>query len=344
MRQAYLLLLLIPLTLAAIARADEKKTWEFQNGNWAPVSTPTTEPIAEPTLDRAEELLFHNRYEPAREMLLAWEKTNKRSLARDRCIYLLAEAFYQDDNRIKAFYYLDELMDEYPDSGLFYPALQKQYEIADAYLGGYKEKLLGMRILDRSDEGVEMMYRIQQRSPGSPLAEKSLLRTADYYFSDQDYDVAQDAYTFYARNYPRSPEIPRVRLRAAFASLAQFNGVLYDPTAIIDARAQLVDIQRKYPELAAEENVSSVIEQIDSAFARKILETAHFYERTHEIKGAVYQYRFLANTYPNSPEGIDAKRQLAKCPPSALNEPPPPSASGYAPATEPSNITELSHP
>ena len=39
---------------------------------------------------------------------------------------------YDEDDRILAFYYLDEVMDEYPESRLFYTALQKQFEIADA--------------------------------------------------------------------------------------------------------------------------------------------------------------------------------------------------------------------
>ena len=325
---------------AAVAGADEKRTWELRNGDWAEVralatTKPTTAPAEEPVLDRAEQLLALGDFRPARKMLVAWIKVNKKSPVRDRCIFLLAEAFFQSDDRIKAFYYYDEFMDEYPESPLFQKALQKQYDIADAFLNGYKRIFLFFRVLDTSDEAVEMMYRIRQRAPGSPLAEKALLRTADYYFNDRDYDLAGDVYNIYIQNYPLSPQIPRVKLRKAFASLAQFRGVNFEATFIIDARLQLVAIQNEYPELAEENNVATVIEQIDSAFAKKLVETAQYYERVHEWRGAVYEYRFLKNTYPNSPEAASARARLDRMPVKWLDEPPPPAAPGYWPTTQP---------
>jgi outer membrane protein assembly factor BamD (BamD/ComL family) len=323
--------------LTSLALGQDTRTWAFSDGHWTDVPrTPTTEPVVdEPAIDEAEQLLFHGDYHTAKKILLAWEKTHKKSPARDRCIFLLAEVFFQSDNRIKSFYYCDELMDEYPSSPLFQAALQKQFDIAAAYLGGYKDRFLFMRILDEGAEAVEMMWRIQQRAPGSPLAEKAMLRTADYYFADQEYDLAEDVYNAYARTYPNSPEIPRVKLQAAFSSLAQFRGVKFDATNIIDARTQLLEIQKKYPDMAVEENVATLLDQIDSAFARKILEQGEFYERTYEIRGAVYEYRFLAQVYPTSPEAAEARQHLSGMPPYALAEAAPPPASGYAPVPTP---------
>jgi outer membrane assembly lipoprotein YfiO len=325
------------LGVATMATAQDKKTWEFNHGAWETAApAQATRPADEPVIDLAERMLFQGDYQSARKLLLDWEQDHKKSPARDRCIFLLADVYYQSGDRIKSFYYCDELMDEYPESSLFQAALTKQYQIADGYLNGYKDTFLFMHILDQSDAGINMLYRIQQRAPGSALAEKAMLRTADYYFSDQEYDLAQDAYSAYARAYPRSDEIPRVKLRAAFSSLAQFRGVFFDATDIIDARAQLIDIRRNYPELAAEENVDTVIDQIDSAFAKKILMTAEYYERVHERGGAVYQYRFLVQTYPHSPEAEAARLRLSHMPPEILAETWPPMAPGYAPATQPS--------
>jgi tetratricopeptide (TPR) repeat protein len=179
---------------------DANRVWRFHDGQWTEETTlPATAPADEPMLDRAEVLLQQGDPHDARKTLLAWEKVNKDNPSRDRCIFLLAQAFYQSDDRIKSFYYCDELMDEYPQSSLFQAALQKQYDIADAYLGGYKELFLFFRIGDRSPEAVQMMFRIQQRAPGSKLAEQALIRTADYYYASQQYDLAEDAYN------PRSP-------------------------------------------------------------------------------------------------------------------------------------------
>ena len=92
-------------------------------------------------------------------------------------------------------------------------------------------------------------------------------------------------------------------------------------------------IQKEYPDLAAEENVQTVLDQIDSAFAKKLLNLGDFYQRTHEPRGAVYEYRFLVQTYPNFPEAEIAREHLLAIPPDQTTEPPPPLARSYAPAT-----------
>src|SRR5205085_3998781 len=135
-------------------------------------------------------------------------------------------------------------------------------------------------MFEAQEEGVEMMYRIQQRSPGSPLAEKALLRTADYYYASADYDLAEDAYGAYVKSYPRSPFVPRVKLRQAYSNLAQFRGLRFDATPVVDAKTQLEAIVQQYPDLAAEENIPSILERIDTTFARKLEVTADFYKRT----------------------------------------------------------------
>jgi outer membrane assembly lipoprotein YfiO len=331
------------LFCAGVARGDEpspprnwgQQTFEFREGRWLEV--PSTQPavvVDEPDLDQAERLLAVNDHKGAKKILLAWEKVHKKSPVRDRCLLLLSDVFYQQGNHLKAFFYCDELMDEYPESKLFPTALQKQYDIAYEYMNGWKDSFLGMRILDMGAEAVEMMWRIQQRSPGSPLAQKGMLATAFYYYNDGQYDLAEDAFNTYAKSYPNSDQIPVVRLKAAFASLAQFRGTRFDASSIIDARQQLMAIQRDYPALAAEENVETVLERIDSAFAAKLLEQGQFFQKTGMPRGAVYMYRFLVDTYPQSPEAGQARQLLAGIPKSELAEASPPAASGFAPQAE----------
>ena len=313
----------------------QKRTWEYENGKFLQVTVTGPQVVSDPAIDRAERLLSQGDSKSARTVLLAWEHVHKDSPVRDRCIFLIAESYYQEDDRILAFYYLDEVMDEYPESKLFFPAMQKQYDIANDFLNGHKRRFLGFPILPAEDEAVEMLYRVQERSPGSGLAETALLRTADYYYNSAQFDFAQDAYAAFVRGYPRSKDVPHARLRQAFSSLAQFRGLRFDATPIIDARSQFVDIEQAYPKLADDENVPALIERIDSAFAAKLFVTGDFYERTHQPKAAAYFYRFLIDTYSSSPEADKARARLAKFPASAKGFPAPPRAPGYPPATQP---------
>jgi outer membrane protein assembly factor BamD len=287
------------------------------------------------TLDRAERLLGKHHWQSAHDLIVPWLKTHPKASDRDRAVFLLAEVYYQNGDRIRAFYHLDELMDDFPESRLFLPALQLQYDIAAAYLDGFNDTFLGMPIVPMTDEGIEMLYRIQERSPGSPLAEKALKRTADYYFNTSQFDLARDAYGAFVRGYPRSPLVPQVRLREAFASLAEFRGARFDATSLIDARAQFKEIQAQYPDLAADANVAGWIDRIDSDLAHKAYMTADFYQRTNHPRGAVYLYRYVIDTYPNSHEADLSRRAMATMPPSALVDPPPPPSNPESAATQP---------
>jgi outer membrane assembly lipoprotein YfiO len=294
------------------------QTFELRDGQyWEPVANPTTAPVTDETLERAGQLVANNNNGPAKKMLVNWLKREKTSPLRDRALYLLGVANYQYGDRIMSFYNFDELMDHYPDSKYFYPALEKQYVIADGYLNGYKRRFLGIPLLNAQDEAIEMLFRIQQRSPGSPLAEKSLKRTADYYYATAQYDFAVDAYQAFIDRYKRSPDLAQARLKKAFAELAQFHGTKFDPTPVINARTSLEELAVDYPDLARQENVSAVIDRIDAALARKVYQQAQFYVRTHEPTAAAYTYKYLIINYPNSPEAEKAKTELTQLPPTA---------------------------
>src|SRR4051812_22537139 len=154
----------------AFAAALEPKTSELHGGRWVDVPQPTTQKTLDPALVRIEQLLQDGKNSAAIKSTINWLKANPTSPLRDRALYLEAEALYRYGDRLKSFFYLDELLDEYPESSLYYQALEKQYQIADAYLNGYKRRFMKIPLFGAQDEGVEMMYRIQQRSPGSPLA------------------------------------------------------------------------------------------------------------------------------------------------------------------------------
>jgi outer membrane assembly lipoprotein YfiO len=328
---------LLACALAATAHfthAADQQTIELRGGRyWESIPTPTTAPITDETLDRAGQLLENNSNSAAKRLVLDWLKTRpKDHPLRDRAIYLLGLANFQYGDRIAAFYNFDEVMDRYPESKYFYPALDKQYQVADAFLSGYKRRLLGIPFLSADDEAIEMLFRIQQRSPGSPLAEKSLKRTADYYYADGQYDLAVDAYQAFVDRYRRSPDVPEARLKKAFALLAQFTGTRFDSTPVINARAELEGIQQDYPELAQQQNIASVIERIDSALARKGLQSADYYMRTRQPVAAGIHLRHVIENYPTTSEADQARQRLSQLPESA-REPLPELA---PPTTEPS--------
>ena len=310
------------LAFGQTTQPNAQPSWELtEGGRWQQVTGPTgsaTQPTSDPTLERVEEMIQARQADAAHRIVVAWLRSHKDSPLRDRGIFLLGQANFARGNRLMSFYNFDELLDVYPTSRYFYPALQRQYDIAEEFLRGFRRKFLGFPLFGAKEEASEMLYRIQQRAPGSPLAEKSLLRVADYYYADAQFDLAADAYAAYIRGYPRSPYLSRVRLRQAFATLAQFRGVRFDATPVIDARQQLLDLAALYPAIAEQENVEAIIQRIDLALSKKLLETARFWKRSGKAQASAYYYKYLIIEYPQSPEAELARAEITRLPANAV--------------------------
>lgn len=318
--------------------AAEPKTWDYAGGGQWPLVEPTAKADAavdNPVLDKAEALLKDKDASAAEDLLVEWVKAHRTAPDRDRALFLLASAYYDEGDRKKAFYQLDEVLETYPESRYYYPSLEKQYDIADAYLGGYKNKLLGIRLLSGTDDAIDMLFRVQEKAPGSALAERAMLRTADYYYNTGQFDLSADVYSAFLRSYPRSPDVPRVRLRRAFSSYAQFHGTKFDATPLIEARAQMEDLKVKYPEMAQEVNVQKFIDDINTTLAQKLLVTADFYKRTGHPQAAAVTYREVMATYADTKEAQQAETALAALPESARATELPPAKAPFEVTTRP---------
>lgn len=294
------------------------------DGSWRQTdpATLTTQQAPEPGLAPARRLMEQGRYTAAFESTVRWLLANRESSNRDQGLLLAAEALHEAGDHVKAFYYCDELLDTYPNSRLWFPALELQFRIGDRFLSGWRRTVLGVPLENWTDEGVEIMFRVQQRAPGSPLAERALLRTAEFYFDDQQYDLAADAYGAYVKRYPRSPETLKARLREAYANYAQFTGPRFDPTPAINARQALSDLIAQHPALAEQQGLPALVESIDLAMARKLLYTADFYRRTKRPQAASYLLTLLIDRYPSSAEAQAAREQIATLPPPQIKPSP----------------------
>jgi len=303
------------LTTGAL-RAEEiasaaPKTFELNDGRFTEVTAPQpAAPIApDATLQRVEQLIDRQQFSAARRDVLDWLLANKSSPNYDMGLYLVAQALNGEDDPIRAFYYVDELLETFPASAYYVPGLELQYSIGDSLLGGRKIKSLGLLLFRAYDDGVEMMFRLQSRAPGSPIAERSLRRTADYYFADAQFDLAADAYAAHAKAYPRHPNLPEILVREAFSNYAQFTGVRFDPTPLVNARAQMQEIIQSYPEVAQRENLSSFVDSIDKTLARKLFVTADFYRRTSKPDAERFINKALVEQYPQSDEAQRARKE-----------------------------------
>ena len=135
--------LVILLSLSGSSWLCAQVTSELRAGKWIEVAAPatqvsTTQPTEtmDPELNRIEELIREGNSKQANKAAIQWLKFNKGSQYYDRALFLEAEALFLYGDRIKSFYYLDELLDEYAESPLYFQALDRQYDIAEPVAQG----------------------------------------------------------------------------------------------------------------------------------------------------------------------------------------------------------------
>jgi len=239
---------------------------------------------------------------------------------RAHALLLKADAMLAQGDEYKSLYDYEELIRNYPGSDVFVTALQREFQIAKAYANGLRRKFFNtFRWLNADEEAQEILIRVQERLPGSQLAEQAGMELADFYFRKRDLQLASDAYDLFVQNYPRSKQVEKARLRLIYTLLAAYKGPLYDARGLFEASARLKELQALDPVTAQRVGADALIVRIYESEASKLLSEAAWYDRQDDPISAELYIRRLVTEYPKSIATLIALREVpqlyAKLPP-----------------------------
>lgn len=320
------LVLIVPVILALGAPSPGQDQYRLADDDtW--VETQTPDPSApEGQIAAARRALARGQAERAEHLATQW-------IARYEQHPLLAEAYVIRGDALmarrdyyEALYDYEYVARMFSGSEAFVTALERELEIAQLFAGGMKRKLWGMRIVDASDEAEELLILVQERLPGSRLAEEAGMALGDFYFSRRQMDLAAEMYAIYIENYPHSEQIDKARKRRIYAHLASFKGPQFDAVGLYEARARLRELKVVAPATAQQMGADALLTRIDESDACKLLETARWHLRTGDVIATELTIRRLVRDYPRSVAAADAMRLidrlLPQLPPSILKEAP----------------------
>jgi tetratricopeptide (TPR) repeat protein len=271
--------LILSLLLAAPVLAQTAEYRLDAQGNWAAVRPAELSPD-EQLMAEARQLLADNKPERAKKLLDDWIEKNEHGqhplLAR---AYLLrGDAISLGGNEYEALYDYEALIINYPASEEYRKAVERELEIAIRYVHGLKRKLWGVRWVDATDTGEELLVRVQERLPGDTLAERAAIELADYYYNERDLRMASDAYEIFVTNFPRSEQAPWARQRRIYSNMGRFKGPAYDATGLRDAKVLIEDYEQVDPVGARQAGLSdAMVARLDESMAAQMLEKARWY-------------------------------------------------------------------
>ena len=270
-------------------------------GELAPTAAPAPG-TDEAVISDARRLIASGQPAQAKLMLDAWLRENDRSGKPTVPAALLArgDAISLDGDEFEALYDYEQVVRTFPGSGEYPLAVEREMEIGIKYIQGMERRgWFGLRWVDAEDVGQELLIRVQERLPGSRVAERAGIELADHYYRERDLALAATAYELFLANYPLSPYRLKAMQRRIYANIARYNGPRYDGSALTDARVLINRFQSLYPAQAQETGLdSALLTRIDETGALQMLEVASWYLARSDDAAARYTLKRLVRAHP----------------------------------------------
>lgn len=306
-RTLSLLLLIVALFLASAPVVAQQQFRLAEDDEWH-AEREVDPGSPEGQLAEARRALAEDDPRRAENLTTRWIEQHTRHPLLPEAYLIRGDAKMAQRNFYKALFDYEYVARVYPGSEAFVTALEREYEIAEMFAYGMKRKLWGMRIVNASEEAQEILIRIQERIPGSRLAEKAGMELADFYFRRGQMSLAAEAYDLFVENYPRSEHVSKARRRLIYANLASYKGPEFDAAGLIEARFRLQELKQEEPATAEEIGADALLSGIREAEAQKLLENARWYWRKKNVIATEFTIRRLVKRYPNTAAARDALR------------------------------------
>ncbi|MDG2423529.1 MAG: outer membrane protein assembly factor BamD [Phycisphaerales bacterium] len=302
-----LIALLVLLTTAPSFAQNDYKLDDADN--WQLVGQPDPG-TPEGALARARELLAQGQADRAYNMVNRWLERNPDSALAADAYLLRGDALVAMADYYESLYDYEYVIRRYPASPTFTLALARELEVASLFAHGTLRKVFGLRIGDGTEEAEEIFIRIQERTPGSQLAEQAGIELADMYFRQRRMEIAADMYAIFLEKYPKSPFLDKARRRLIYSNIATFKGPQFDIVGLREAKRELQELLITRPAEAERIGAQALINRIIESEATKLLTTARWYNRVGDPIAAEFMIRNLIERYPQSAATIRALEQI----------------------------------
>ncbi|MBX3380201.1 MAG: outer membrane protein assembly factor BamD [Phycisphaeraceae bacterium] len=273
------------------------------DGNWVPATSEIDPSSDEGVMNRARKQLAENRPQGALALLDSWIKRNAAQDKPETAEALLrrGDAKLAMKDEYEALYDYERVIKEYPGTPQFVTALERELEIGLMYLNGLRKKTWGLRIDSATRIGEELLIRVQERAPGSQLAQRAAIELANYYYRARDLRMAAEAYDIFLANFPTSEYRELAMERRVFANIGRYKGPRYDASGLIEAQYLVRDFAARYPKSAEQIGMNdALIARLDESAADQMFETAKWYFKRGDPVSARYTLKRLLQKHPDT--------------------------------------------
>jgi outer membrane protein assembly factor BamD len=228
--------------------------------------------------------------------------------------YLVGRCYEAEGKDEVAFKHYQKLLEKYPKMTNAQEVLERQFVIANKFLGGEWGRLWGyIPIPPSMDKTVAMYEKIIKNAPYSDVAPQAQMNIGLAREKQKNYAEAVKAYERAADRYSEKDKVTAEALyKAGTATLKESKTAEYDQNAAGRAINTFSDFSTLYPDDKRVKEAQKKIDELKTEQARGSYEIARFYEKKHKWKAALIYYNEVLNKDPNSTYAQEARQRLVE--------------------------------
>ncbi len=207
----------------------------------------------------------------------------------------------------KAFQYYQQIIDDYPQSPLFFDVLEKQSDIA---LRSLDRRSFGFRGSVASARG-EKFSQVIDNYPYSEEAAEMAFDLASFYFSEGEYREASRLFSHLIDEYPGSRFADRSLYYLLESDLRSVPPVSTDTKKLQEIRRRAERFIMNNPGSGTIDEFRSLRERVVVREAEAYYAIASYYRRAGKNSAADYYFRLIMDNYGDTEYGKLAAREVA---------------------------------
>jgi outer membrane protein assembly factor BamD len=251
--------------------------------------------VAQAAFDKKD---YSQALRAARRVVRVWPLSDYAPTAQ----YLIARCYEAKGQDEKAFKEYQKVLEKQPKIATFQDILQRQFDIANKFLGGKWFKLWGViPIFSSMDKTADMFEKIVRTGPYSDVAPQAQMKIGAAREKQKNFALAAKAYETAADRYHDRPQIAADALfRQGMSYDEEAQTAEYDQSTAGQAIATFTDFSTLFPGDARVMEAQKLITSLRSEQARGNFMIAKFYEKYKKWNGALVYYNEVLLLDPNS--------------------------------------------
>lgn len=297
MRRILIILTMVFFSLS-VTQAYSYWLWTPKTGKWtnpkaAVKSTPGEQ------LDFAKSLYDQNNYKEAKDAFRRLLKSYTKSLEAAESQYYLGLIAEAQGNLYGAYQEYQKVIDKYPFSERIQEIIEREYKIAEKFMGGQSRKTKGIT-LPIENPSIEIFTTVIENSTYGSLASSAQYKLGLVLKGLARYYEAEEAFNKVISNYPDSEWVEAAKFQIASCRAAVSRSPDYDQGATKEAKERFETFIDEHPYADLSGDAKKNIAQLKEKEAESNYNIGRFYEKQKAYQAAKVYYNGIINTYANS--------------------------------------------